>query len=61
MPSRTCDFKFFDSRKAGLHPVRSRAAGFDGRIVEDARAVSATGGSLAKYAIEAGKPGAVKA
>lgn len=55
--------KFFDSRKRGyiLCDAGRRALTADLRFVEDVRAVSTTGGSLAKFAVEAGKPGAVKA
>lgn len=55
--------KFFDSRKRGyiLCDAGRRALTADLRFVEDVRTVKTTGGSLAKFAIEAGKPGAVKA
>lgn len=55
--------KFFDSRKRGyvLCDVGRKALTADLRVVDDIRDPQTKGGSLAKFAIEAGKPGAVKA
>lgn len=55
--------KFFDSRQRGYILCEATRASLsaDLRVVEDVRAVSTTGGSLGKFVIEAGRPGAVKA
>jgi alkaline phosphatase D len=55
--------KFFDSRKRGyvLCDVGRTALTADLRVVDDIRDPDTKGGSLAKFAIEAGRPGAVTA
>jgi len=55
--------KFFDSRKRGyvLCEAGRQAMTVDLRVVEDVRDPKTKDGSLGKFAIEAGKPGAVKA
>jgi len=55
--------KFFESRKRGyvMCEVTQSALNADLRIVDDVRDPATKDGSLAKFTVEAGKPGAVKA
>jgi alkaline phosphatase D len=55
--------KFFDSRKRGyiLCEASRQVLVADLRTVDDVRDPKTKDGSLGKFAIEAGKPGAVKA
>jgi alkaline phosphatase D len=55
--------KFFDSRKRGyiLCEAGRKAMTADLRTVDDVRDPNTKGGTLARFAIEAGRPGAVKA
>jgi alkaline phosphatase D len=55
--------KFFESRKRGyvMCEVTQSALNADLRIVDDVRDPKTKNGSLAKFTIEAGRPGAEKA
>src|SRR5262249_32278726 len=55
--------KFFESRKRGyaMFEATQNALNVDLRVVDDVRDPQTKDGSLAKFTVEAGKPGAVKA